>query len=187
MLDQKKITGNYLVPYLGNSNVRWDFVNIDDLPKMDILPSEYKRFILQKGDLLVCEGGDDGRTAIWRVELEICAYQKALHRLSPKPLKNPDNPRFLYYLMRAASSLGAFIAGGNPNTIIHLTGNQLRAHKFPFPPVDEQIRIIEYLDEKTSQIEFSMKYIIEQIRNLKEYRSLLISAAVTGKIDVRSL
>lgn len=66
MLDQKKITGEHLIPYLRNQDVQWGTISSDDLPLIDISPDEYDRYTAVDGDLLVCEGGDVGRAAIWR-------------------------------------------------------------------------------------------------------------------------
>ena len=66
MLDSKRITGNYLLPYLRNVDVQWDQVNIKDLPTMDIAARRIsERYTVQQGDLLVCEGGEVGRCALW--------------------------------------------------------------------------------------------------------------------------
>ena len=183
MLDSKQITGEHLVPYLRNIDVQWDRVNVEDLPEMDIAPHEYHRFILSEGDLLVCEGGEVGRSAMWEGGLPRCGYQKALHRLRPRSTN--DFPRFLHYALRHAASAGIFIAQGNPNTIPHLTGEQLRVYRFAFPPVDEQARICTYLDENVGRLDILCNRITHVTERLREYRSALISAAVTGKIDVR--
>jgi type I restriction enzyme S subunit len=183
MLDAKRITGDQLLPYLRNVDVQWDQVNIEDLPEMDITPSEYARFTLRDGDLLVCEGGELGRTAIWRGEVSACAFQKAIHRLRPRSPR--DVSRFLYYVMRAATSSGIFLAYGNPNTIPHLTAEKLRVHRFGFPPLDEQRAIAAFLDRETERIDALAQKIEGSIEKLREYRTALISAAVTGKIDVR--
>jgi type I restriction enzyme S subunit len=183
MLDEKRITGEHLLPYVRNVDVQWDRVNIADLPEMDIMPNEYSRYTLKAGDLLVCEGGEVGRTALWGGELAVCAFQKAIHRL--RPITDQDLPRFLYYVMRAAAFTGVFIAQGNPNTIPHLTAEKLRVYRFPFPPTDEQRAIVGFLDCQTSKIDVLAEKINLSIDRLREYRTALISAAVTGKIDVR--
>jgi type I restriction enzyme S subunit len=90
MLDTKKLTGANALPYVRNVDVQWDHVNVNDLPELDIAPDELERFTLRVGDILVCEGGEVGRTAIWRGELERCAFQKAIHRL--RPLTSSENP-----------------------------------------------------------------------------------------------
>ena len=120
MLDAKRITGEHLLPYVRNTDVQWDRVNIDDLPEMDIRPDEYARFTMIDGDLLVCEGGEVGRAAIWKAQPTPYAYQKAIHRLRPRS-EESQYPRFLYYVMRFAASTGIFVSAGNPNTIPHLT------------------------------------------------------------------
>jgi len=186
MLDEKRITGEHLVPYLRNVDVRWDSIRVDDLPEMDIEPHEYHRFILEPGDLLVCEGGEVGRAAIWAGQLGQCAYQKAIHRVRPSR-RDRDLPRFLFYVMYAASKSGIFIAHGNPNTIPHLTGEALRVYRFAFPPMDEQRAIVEHLDSAAGKLDLLSERADAAIECLNEYRQALISAAVTGKIDVRGV
>ncbi len=187
MLDAKQITGEHLVPYLRNVDVQWDNINTEELREMDIRPQEYPRFLLGEGDLVVCEGGEVGRAAIWNGELEMCAYQKALHRLRVNRQKHGDIPRFLYYVFRFAADMDVFIAQGNPNTIPHLTGEKLRVYRFPFPPSEEQKAIVKFLDKESALLESAVQKVHEAIEQLLEYRSALITAAVTGKIDVREV
>lgn len=184
MLDAKQITGQCLLPYVRNVDVQWDNVNVAELPEMDIAPDEYTRYTLKEGDLLVCEGGEVGRTAIWRGELPVCAFQKAIHRL--RPLSSRDLPRFFYYVMHATASAGVFVAYGNPNTIPHLTAEKLRVYRFAFPPTAEQRAIVSFLDRKSGKIDMLVEKVSLSIDRLREYRTAVISAAVTGKIDVRA-
>ena len=183
MLDTKRITGDHLTPYLRNVDVQWDHINVSDLPSMDIGPHEIDRFTVRPGDLLVCEGGEAGRCAIWRGELVTCGYQKALHRLRPLD-GHRERPRFLYYTLAVAVTRGAF-ADGQGSTLTHLTGDMLRAHRFPFPPTAEQHSIADLVDRETATIDAMVGKVNEAIGCLEEYRTALISAAVTGKIDVR--
>ncbi len=183
MLDAKRIKGEFLLPYLRNIDVQWDRVNVENLPEMDIAPGEYSRFTLTEGDLLICEGGEVGRTAIWRGELPVCAFQKAIHRVRPRSKR--DLPRFFYYVMRVAASSGVFLAYGNPNTIPHLTAEKLRVYRFAFPPRDEQEKIVSHLDHETRRIDALVTKVQTSIETLQEFRTALISTAVTGKIDVR--
>lgn len=126
MLDSKRNIGETPLPYLRNTDVQWDRISTNELPLMDIAPSEYDRYTVREGDLLVCEGGDVGRCAIWNGALTICGFQKALHRLRPRSSKH-DVTRFMYYALRAAAKSGAFV-NGHQSTISHLTGDKLRAH-----------------------------------------------------------
>ena len=184
MLDEKRVTGEYLRPYLRNTDVQWDSICVEDLPQMDFHPDERPRYALKYGDLLVCEGGDVGRAAIWTSELSECYYQKALHRIRSKS-GNENVPRFLFYILRYAVGIGLFLGTSGKATIAHLTAEALRSYSVPFPPKDEQERISTYLDEKCHKMGLLEAESQKAITLLKERRSALISAAVTGKIDVR--
>lgn len=186
MLDAKRITGQHSVAYLRNVDVQWDQVNTRDLPAMDIEPCEYERYTLRTGDMLVCEGGEVGRSAFWNGELPLCGFQKALHRVRVLN-REQDCPRFLYYLMYTAAKRGIFHAGGSESTIAHLTGEKLRAHRFPFPPKVEQDAIVRHLDDATVYAEKVMQRARREIDLIREYRTRLISDVVTGKLDVRGV
>ena len=183
MLDSKRVVGNHLLPYLRNTDVQWDRINTKDLPEMDIFPEEYGRYTVQRGDLLVCEGGEVGRCALWSGELSVCGFQKALHRLRPRD-RDQDVARFMYYVLRAAAERNAF-TDGHISTIAHLTGDKLRAHRFPFPTFSEQTAIVHFLDHTTTGIDHASSRTQRQIDLLSEYRTRLISDVVTGKLDVR--
>ena len=181
MLDSKRITGNHLVPYLRNIDVQWDHINTFDLPSMDIRPHEIERFTVRPGDLLVCEGGEAGRCAIWKGGLETCGYQKALHRLRPIDRRRA-RPRFLYYALAVAVAREAF-ADGQGSTINHLTGDMLRSHRFPFPPMAEQRAIADFLDCETAKVDALIAKQQELINVLQEKRAALINQAVTKGLD----
>ncbi|HET8631918.1 MAG TPA: restriction endonuclease subunit S [Thermomicrobiales bacterium] len=183
MLDTKRITGSYSLPYLRNTDVQWDRINVEDLPTMDISPAEYARYTVQPGDLLVCEGGEVGRCAIWLGELDVCGFQKALHRLRPLNASQ-DVPRFMYYALRAAAKSNAF-NDGHLSTIAHLTGEKLRAHRFPFPPMVEQESLVRLLDSELDKVDRAVDSALRETGLLREYRTRLIADVVTGKLDVR--
>ena len=183
MLDSKRITGRNSLPYLRNTDIQWDRINIEGLPTMDISPDEYSRYTVQQGDLLVCEGGEVGRCALWTSEETRFGFQKALHRLRPRNTRH-DVPRFMYYTLRAAAKGNAF-NDGHLSTIAHLTGDKLRAHRFPFPPLAEQESLVNFLDSVTKRIDQGISATLRQIDLLREYRTRLIADVVTGKLDVR--
>ena len=184
MLDTSKISGQYLIAYLRNVDVQWGRINTDELPKMDIAPGEFERYTVRDGDLLVCEGGEVGRAAVVRGIYEPIGYQKALHRL--RKLNLDESPRFLFYVFRWATATGAF-SGEGQSTIAHLTGEQLRKYRFPKPPLEEQHALVEFLDTESENLSSLLVEAERAITLLKERRSVLISAAVTGQIDVRGL
>ena len=185
MLDAAKINGDNLRPYLRVFDVQWGRINIDDLPTMDFDESARKKFRLEPGDILVNEGGSyPGRSAIWAGELNECYYQKALHRLRPISTK-ADVPQFFYYVLCWAANLGVFSYGGNETTIEHLPAEKLRRYRFAFPSVEEQKEISEYLEVELSKLGALQRTSEHAVELLKERRAALISAAVTGRIDVR--
>lgn len=181
MLDQKKITGTSSVRYLRNRDVQWSGINTDDLPTMDIHPHEIERYTALRGDLLVCEGGEVGRAAIWMGDR--IGYQKALHRVRPRL---GDSAEFLRYVLMAAAASGAFAEEDSKSTISHLTAEKFRTYKFPFPPHLEQRVIVSHLNRATARIDTLIAKTERSIELLRERRTALITAAVTGKIDLRS-
>lgn len=183
MLNEGRIVGHALVPYLRNIDVQWDRINFDDLPEMDIEERERERFTLKEGDLLVCEGGEVGRAAIFKGHAKVIGFQKALHRM--RPLNPQEHLRFMFYTLTWASSQGIFFSEGNPNTIPHLTSEKLRRYRFSHPPLPEQAAIAAYLDEETAKLDVLVRRVEEAVERLQEYRTAIITAAVTGKIDVR--
>lgn len=184
MLDTKRITGAHLVPYLRNTDVQWERINVVNLPLMDVPPDEYDRYCVQPGDLLVCEGGEIGRCAIWSNALELCAFQKALHRLRPRD-RSRDNPQFLLFQLRLAVARGAFI-DGHESTIAHLTGEKLRAHRFLFPPFVEQQRIVDEIDKRSLEINGAIDRVEREIALIQEFRARLTTDVVTGELDVHA-
>jgi type I restriction enzyme S subunit len=184
MLDAKRITGAHLVPYLRNADVQWDTINTSDLPKMDILADEYARYTVHPGDLLVCEGGDVGRAAIWPGGDCATGYQKALHRL--RPLKRErDDPHFLRLILYDTAKRGIFKADGSENTIAHLTAEKLRRYRFAFPPYKEQSAVVVDVGNQTATSEVASRRVEREIELIREYRTRLIADVVTGKLDVR--
>jgi type I restriction enzyme, S subunit len=131
MLDKQKQTGEYRRKYLRNANVQWFDFNLMDVLEMNFNSSECKILRLQVGDLLICEGGEPGRAAIWRGEIEECYYQKTLHRARP----NNDlvNSEYLAYLFWFLSSYGGLSTHITSSTISHLTGEKLKAMNIPIP------------------------------------------------------
>lgn len=185
MLDEKRNVGASPLPYLRNQDVQWGSVNVENLPLMDIHSSEFERYTVRPGDLLVCEGGDVGRAAIWSHSDLTVGYQKALHRLRVYSLQS-DIAEFFFYVLMAAKSLGVFEESDTKATISHLPAEKFRQHRFAFPPLSEQMEIAEFLDVEYSRILNVSAEAEKTIALLQERRSALISAAVTGKIDVRN-
>lgn len=131
-------------PYLANRSVQWDRCVVDDLPTMRVSAEDRKRFSLVPGDLLVCEGGEVGRTAVWRGEVEGCLYQKAIHRLRAR---RETDSRFALHYMRWAAGRGVFRHLTTATSIAHLTKEKLETAPFPDVRITEQRRIAAILDK----------------------------------------
>lgn len=181
MLDERKVVGDSLLPYLRNTNVQWDHIDLTDLKQMDFAAHERPRFLLRRGDLLICEGGQPGRAAIWDARVAAIGYQKALHRARSR---GRSSPRWLFYCLRAAVAAQVFTAGAEQATIVHLTGEQLRSLRFPFPPRAEQEAIIALLDAESALLGEQRRTLDTSIALLQERKRSLITAAVTGELDV---
>ncbi len=140
-LDQAKNTGN-LYPYLRSVNIRWDGIDLSDLKQMRFEPEELERYTVRKGDLLICEGGDVGRSALWEGD-ETILYQNALHRVR---FWGHINPRFIMYYMMYYESKGVIKGVCKGVTIKHLTGDVLNSIPFALPPLAEQTTIVAMID-----------------------------------------
>lgn len=141
MLDQAKNRGE-LRSYLRNTNVQWGEFGLDDIKEMRIEDDERERYRVRPGDLVVCEGGEPGRCAVWRDDLEMY-LQKALHRVRAHDGVSADYLR--WWLQQAAGSgqLEDLFTG---STIKHLPGRQLARLRVPLAPPAEQRRIAERLE-----------------------------------------
>lgn len=125
------------VPFLRTSNVLWDEIDLTTLDEMSIPAHELAEKRLLPGDLLVCEGGEIGRAAIWSGEIDTVSFQNHLHRLRPK--STDVHPHFyVYFLQCAFTQLGIFEGAGNKTTIPNLSRNRLAALDVPKPPFDAQ-------------------------------------------------
>ncbi|MCL4822125.1 MAG: restriction endonuclease subunit S [Vicinamibacteria bacterium] len=141
MLDAERNAG-VPKPYLGNRAVQWDRIDITDLPTVPMSPSDIKRFRLQEGDILVCEGGEVGRAAIWTAPLEECYFQKALHRL--RPLRSFE-PRLLVAILRRWAQAGVLANYVTQTSIAHLPRDKFLQVPIPRPPEAEQRAIASAL------------------------------------------
>lgn len=160
MLDQKKNQGDYL-PYLGNDNIQWNELKLDEVKQMRIRPEERERFRLQPNDILVCEGGDPGRCALWTSSEEMY-YQKALHRVR---VGKELDPRFLlYYLIHLGNTQAIRQYYTGSSTIKHLPNAAIKRVLISYPSIEKQKKIAEILSAYDSLIENSRK----QIKLLEE-------------------
>ena len=110
---------------------------------------ELSKYLLKKGDLLICEGGDVGRCAVWEQNTTMY-YQNALHRVR---FYQSINPYFYKYLIECYKGVGIIDKFSKGVTIKHLVQNSLNAMWLPLPPLAEQKRIVDRLEELLSLCE----------------------------------
>ncbi len=144
MLDKQKQSGDYQRPYLRNVNVQWDRIDTDDLLMMDFRPEEQSKFLVRSGDVLICEGGEIGRAAVWQGQIAECFYQKALHKLTPNLSK--VRPDFVVWLLWHLANTGALLGSATHATIAHLTGVQLKGLNLICPPIELQVEFEKRVD-----------------------------------------
>tara|TARA_R110000824_G_scaffold218100_1_gene404605 strand:- start:27263 stop:28663 length:1401 start_codon:yes stop_codon:yes gene_type:complete len=147
MLDKNKNKGEYK-PYLGNINVRWGSFELNELSRMKFEPHESDRYGIKKGDLIICEGGEPGRCAIWEEDIPEMKIQKALHRVRPLAGLSVE---YLYYWFLYAGKNGLLEPYFTGTTIKHLTGKALAELPIKIPPLHYQQQgasILRKLDKK---------------------------------------
>ncbi len=164
MLDEKKNKGESL-PYLANVNVRWGAFDLDNLRQMRFEPNEMDCFGLKYGDIVMCEGGEPGRCAIWKEYMPGMMIQKALHRIRPHDCL--DN-RFLFYSFLHKGKIGGFAPLFTGSTIKHLPRQNLAKVEIDFPPLPIQQRIASILSAYDDLIENNRRRIqlLEQAARL---------------------
>jgi len=153
MLDKGKQIGNSQFPYLANFNVQWGRLELSDLRYMDFSEDDREEFSLKAGDVLICEGGEVGRTAIWRGERHNVYFQKALHRVRLN--QKLSIPEYIQYFMWFMAKNGGFKDFTTSATIAHLTGAKLKTLPVPLPPLDLQIRfatIVEAVEKQKDRL-----------------------------------
>ncbi len=175
MLDKDKNKGE-LRPYLANVNVRWGRFDLSDLREMRFEDRELERYGLRTGDIVMCEGGEPGRCAIWKNDVEEMYFQKALHRVRVFQGIVPEYLAINLNLDCRNGVLSKYFTGA---TIKHFTGQSLAKYPIPLPPLAEQHRIVAKVDQLMALID---KLEEQQARKAKVAQAFAQAAvsAITG-------
>jgi type I restriction enzyme S subunit len=176
MLSAKARVGANPRPYLRNKNVQWAHLDLSDLAEMDFSAEEFERFRVLPGDLLVCEGGEVGRAAVWRGQIDEIGYQKALHRVRPA---RGVLVEYLLYAFRWFADTHAFEAFTTGSTINHLPQEDLRCLPLPLPPETEQRRIVVAIEEQFSRLDAAEQSLHDAHRWLGFLRGSVLQVAFT--------
>ena len=169
-------------PFLRTSNVLWDEVDISSTDEMSIPEHELHAKLLKPGDLLVCEGGEIGRAAIWDGGVEPMSFQNHLHRL--RPIVPDVEPRFyVFFLQCAFTQLRIFDGQANKTTIPNLSRSRLASLEVPRPPLGEQQEIVAML----SQVRDALKVQTQAITVTQDLKNtalrILFTRGLQGEVQ----
>lgn len=172
----KSNTNGKLLTYITTSNLYWNKFELDNLKNMPFTDTEIEKCTVKKGDLLVCEGGDIGRAAVWNYDAEI-RIQNHIHRLRPYVSLNVKLYYYIFYYYKLIGMIN-----GKGIGIQGLSSNQLHSILIPVVPLFEQRCIVTKLNELLSFID-----IIESEKNdlqtiIQQTKSKILDLAIRGKL-----
>ena len=176
-LNSNKDTGE-LTPYLCSINIHWKYINLEEVNKTRFTKEEQKKYILSKNDLLVCEGGDIGRCFVWNFPIPMY-YQNALHRIR---FYNEINPFFLKFAIEHYKNIHILDKYSKGVTIKHLTKIALHSICFPLPPLSEQRRIVEKIEELLVLVDDLETNKTDLQSYIKQAKSKVLEMAIRGEL-----
>jgi type I restriction enzyme S subunit len=173
------------VPYLRVANVQDGYLDLEDVSTINIPTEDLERYLLKKGDVLMNEGGDFdklGRGHIWQGEFDPCIHQNHVFAVRPNKVHaqwlntfTGSNPAQFYFMARSKQS----------TNLASISSTNLMELPVPVPSDDEQLEILAALSEMTARLDKLSSKTALGLKLLKEHRTALITAAVTGQIDLR--
>ncbi|MBD2126682.1 restriction endonuclease subunit S [Microcoleus sp. ZQ-A2] len=173
-------------PYLRVANVQDGFLDLETITEISIPVEDTSRYELKFGDVLMTEGGDFdklGRGYVWEEQIEGCLHQNHVFAVRPN-LEHLDS-HYLAALMTSHYGKAYFTSTSQQTTNLATTNRtKLSNFPMPLPDVAEQKNIIDYISKKNQQLLLVIEKLTQQIDTLQKYRSALVSAAITGKIDM---
>ena len=176
-LNSNKDTGE-LTPYLCSINIHWTCINLEEVKKTRFTKEEQRKYILLKNDLLVCEGGDIGRCFVWNFPIPMY-YQNALHRIR---FYNEINPFFFKFAIEYYKNIHILDKYSKGVTIKHLTKTALHSICFPLPPLSEQRRIVEKIEELLALVNDLETNKTDLQSYIKQAKSKVLEMAIRGEL-----
>lgn len=163
--------------YITTSNLYWNKFDFTEIREMYFTDDELDKCTIKKGDLVLCNGGDVGRAAIWNFDEDIC-YQNHVSRLRPKII-GINNKLYLYLLMFYKEQ---GMLNGKGVGITSLSSNDLLSGLFPLPPINEQDQIVIKIENNFSQIDYIDENKSDLHTAIKQTKSKILDLAIHGKL-----
>jgi type I restriction enzyme S subunit len=174
------------VPMLRVANVQDGYLNLEDVHLMKIEPEQLERYSLRNGDVLMNEGGDNdklGRGAVWKGQISNCIHQNHVFAIRPFSIE----PEWLDMITRASYAKFHFFSVAKQSTnLASISSTNIKETPLTIPPKLERAEILVHLNQQLKKLNSIEENCFSQVKLLQERRTALISAAVTGKIDVRN-
>lgn len=174
------------LPYLRVANVQAGHIDLSDVAEIEVTVSEIERYSLKVGDVLMNEGGDYdklGRGAVWQGQIEPCLHQN--HVFAVRPYQQSLSLWITTLTLAQYARFYFMINSKQSTNLASISSRNLSEFPVIMPPQSEREQILGYIEDETRHIDRLTAKTEETIERLQEYRAALISAAVTGKIDVR--
>jgi len=171
----------FLKPFLRTSNVFWGKIDLSNLDSMYFSEKQLQSLTLKSKDLLICEGGDIGRTAMWNEQIAECCHQNHLHRLRAKNDLETLPEFYMYWMQFGMLIRGLYSEEGNKTTIPNLSRSRLSNFLIPLPPLPIQKQIADILSAVDMKIEAEEN----KAKALEKLFQSLLNDLMTGKIRVR--
>lgn len=184
----KDLTGkkHISVPMLRVANVQDGYLNLEEVHLMKIEPEQLERYALRNGDVLMNEGGDNdklGRGAVWKGQINDCIHQNHVFAIRPFFIE----PEWLDMITRASYAKYHFYCVAKQSTnLASISSTNIKETPLTIPPKLERAKILDHLNKKLEKLDRIEENCFSLVKLLQERRTALISAAVTGKIDVRN-
>jgi type I restriction enzyme, S subunit len=176
------------LPYLRVANVQDGYIDTNDVATIEILPEELERYSLRKGDVLMNEGGDNdklGRGAVWDAHISPCLHQN--HVFAVRPQKS-DLSDWITLVTSSSYAKFYFYSRAKQSTnLASISATNIKRFPIVLPPMEERLEILRYVAAHESKTEHAFEKATSAIDRLKEYRTAIITSAVTGSIDVRNV
>lgn len=173
------------LPYLRVANVQNGYVDLSEVSEIDVADTEAQRYLLRKGDVLMNEGGDNdklGRGAVWQGQIDPCIHQNHVFAVR---LQDPSIADWVSgFTSTDAARAYFFLRSKQSTNLASINQSNVRELPVPMPPAAERAQIMEELQRVTKATSDLIQHATQHIGRLREYRSSLISAAVTGQLDL---